>query len=699
MATLDLCSVRHLQCTYEADQELALFVQQHNLVSTSGAKYFAYALDSDYLVMKDCPYIEFDGIEVDAAGNICADVWSRAELCRVLEISEMQFIDIVLFLGNDYTEPLVACSDLYIAKQHAFHGNLDLIVQDWLRRVSNQQTEMLRAVDLFRPSLAHDNLIYQENEKRQIAELQFTMDYSRAFYNLEPLDHFYEQASLTLPPAVPYSSASCVFDFYYYSDVSEGKFFADLGRYVKVAEKIGTQGVDCGVAVHALTYLKRMSASSISATGANPVVTDHHRSALQLMLKQLEHRPSGEIFSSQRGVGESRPLWEDLLAAYVYQKTCALMLKSFPDDAFVGEHNTPVKLFDAELFYSILAEVKRSVNVHVDRVASLATSEPSSIAVSLGEASSGPPPASRNVERSPERNTRESQKTGAVEPPLARPPSHEKLPIDAHREAILRHIHCHRVTIIHGETGCGKSSRLPQFLLEDAEALRHHCHIFVAQPRRIGVVGMLKRLRPMLGDKVGMRMGHGVRDETAETKLHYVTTGYLVQLVAHHPEALKRCTHIVIDEVHERSVDGDLICLLVRDLLLDFPHLRVVLMSATMNTDLYQEYFSQCDDGSFGTIDCLSVGAKRFPVQIKYIEDLLTGGQRSHGSAIDVQRLARRVFDEGPLSPPWVEAQHGLVVALLRTVCKTGSTVLVFISGMDDITNIATLLEPYPQFL
>ena len=118
----------------------------------------------------------------------------------------------------------------------------------------------------------------------------------------------------------------------------------------------------------------------------------------------------------------------------------------------------------------------------------------------------------------------------------------------------------------------------------------------------------------------------------------------------------------------------------------------MILMSATINTDLYRHYFSQYDDGTFGIMDCLSVGVKRFPVKTHYLEGLTTTNN-------EVGRFARIVSEEKPLSPAWVDAQYSLVSALLRTVCKTGSTVLVFISGMDDITNIATILEHYPQFL
>ena len=85
----------------------------------------------------------------------------------------------------------------------------------------------------------------------------------------------------------------------------------------------------------------------------------------------------------------------------------------------------------------------------------------------------------------------------------------EALPIDAFREEILNRIAKDRVTIIHGETGCGKSSRLPLFLLENSEASGCECRMMISQPRRIAASSLMKRLRsmPNVGDKVGLRMG------------------------------------------------------------------------------------------------------------------------------------------------------------------------------------------------
>jgi len=121
----------------------------------------------------------------------------------------------------------------------------------------------------------------------------------------------------------------------------------------------------------------------------------------------------------------------------------------------------------------------------------------------------------------------------------------------------------------------------------------------------------------------------------------------------------------------------------------------VVLMSATINTDLYRDYFAECDDGTFGPMDCLSVGVKRYPVEINFLENLLVS--RSNG----VSHCAQKLLKSDVMTPNWVTAQYSLVVALLldRSVCKPGTGVLVFISGMDDITAIATLLEPHRHLL
>jgi hypothetical protein len=166
------------------------------------------------------------------------------------------------------------------------------------------------------------------------------------------------------------------------------------------------------------------------------------------------------------------------------------------------------------------------------------------------------------------------------------------LPIDAHRDRICEHVREHQITIIHGETGCGKSSRIPQFLFEDASSDGSDVKMFVSQPRRIAATSLKTRVSselgkslrdPELGNQlVGLRMGHGVKQDHANTQIWFCTAGYLVLIASHHPEIFKEHTHLIIDEIHERSVDTDLLCYIVRDILKACPHLKLILMSATM---------------------------------------------------------------------------------------------------------------------
>ena len=128
------------------------------------------------------------------------------------------------------------------------------------------------------------------------------------------------------------------------------------------------------------------------------------------------------------------------------------------------------------------------------------------------------------------------------------------LPIDSHRERIMKEINENRVTIIQAETGAGKSSRLPVFLLEEEGS-----SVVICQPRRIAAQSLVDRLQsihPKLRNQVALRMGHGVRKyENKETRAWFMTTGYVVRLLASTCSSFfskKKITHFIIDEVHER---------------------------------------------------------------------------------------------------------------------------------------------------
>ena len=84
----------------------------------------------------------------------------------------------------------------------------------------------------------------------------------------------------------------------------------------------------------------------------------------------------------------------------------------------------------------------------------------------------------------------------------------------------------------------------------------------------------MNRLRTTLGMQVGLRMGYGIVDESEETKIWFMTTGYLVAFSSN-PANFSGVTHLIIDEVHERNLDGDLACFLTRELSKRNPQLLI----------------------------------------------------------------------------------------------------------------------------
>merc|ERR1719262_1198762 len=196
----------------------------------------------------------------------------------------------------------------------------------------------------------------------------------------------------------------------------------------------------------------------------------------------------------------------------------------------------------------------------------------------------------------------------------------DELPIDEHREKIITHINGHRVTCIQGETGCGKSTRVPMFIYEDwIEQLKTDpskpLKVIVTQPRRIACITLAKRVQNLMRaaghpNAVGYQIS-GDGSVTSKTKIVFVTTGYLLQVVVNMPERLREFSHIVLDEVHERDVDSDLLNLVVK-LQMRFMRFHLCIMSATLQGDLFARYFT--DHIKHKKIVPIFVGVKRFPV-------------------------------------------------------------------------------------
>ncbi|XP_026315205.1 probable ATP-dependent RNA helicase spindle-E [Hyposmocoma kahamanoa] len=169
-----------------------------------------------------------------------------------------------------------------------------------------------------------------------------------------------------------------------------------------------------------------------------------------------------------------------------------------------------------------------------------------------------------------------------------------KLAIEEYKQEILDGIGGFSVVIIEGPTGCGKTTQVPQWILDDSYQKRKPCKIIVTQPRRIAAISIAKRVAQERGWDVGGLVGYQVGLEnrtTTDTRIHYVTTGLLLQkLVA--AKTMNEYTHVILDEVHERGQEMDFLLLLVKRLLYTVsPKVKVILMSATFKWRTFADYF------------------------------------------------------------------------------------------------------------
>lgn len=181
---------------------------------------------------------------------------------------------------------------------------------------------------------------------------------------------------------------------------------------------------------------------------------------------------------------------------------------------------------------------------------------------------------------------------------------------------------------------------MPQYILDDHCVRGLDCNIIVTQPRRIAAVSVARRVCEernwQLGTVCGYQIGLDRSAVGPNTRVCYVTTGVLLQKLIG-PQADRNFnsvyTHIVLDEVHERDLDTDFVLLLVKMRSFGKLHAKIVLMSATIDTKLFSEYFAvrlakavELDDGAQNLLaypaPVIAIEKCMFKVQEFYWEDL-----------------------------------------------------------------------------
>ncbi|CAM6089460.1 unnamed protein product [Calypogeia fissa] len=200
------------------------------------------------------------------------------------------------------------------------------------------------------------------------------------------------------------------------------------------------------------------------------------------------------------------------------------------------------------------------------------------------------------------------------------------LPMAAVKDDFLKKVRESEVVVVSGETGCGKTTQVPQYLLDEMIGAGRgaFCNIICTQPRRIAAISVAERVavercEPSPGTS-GSLVGYQVRLDTAwnaGTKLLFCTTGILLRRLGGDRD-LDGVSHIVVDEVHERTVLGDFLLVILKDLLdrrreSGFP-LKIILMSATLDSELFSQYFGGCP--------VIKAKGRTFPVTTHYLEDI-----------------------------------------------------------------------------
>ncbi|GBG23781.1 ATP-dependent RNA helicase dhx8, partial [Hondaea fermentalgiana] len=193
----------------------------------------------------------------------------------------------------------------------------------------------------------------------------------------------------------------------------------------------------------------------------------------------------------------------------------------------------------------------------------------------------------------------------------------KELPVFQFLDDVETKLRENRVIVVEGETGSGKTTQIPQFCVNAgfvsvSEKTGQRRVVACTQPRRVAAMSVARRVAEEMDVTLGQEVGYTIRfeDVTCEqTQLKYMTDGMLLREAMLDP-TLDRYSVIILDEAHERTLSTDILMGLLKELMVKCEHLRVVVMSATLDAEKFQTYFDNAP--------LLRIPGRTFPVELFY---------------------------------------------------------------------------------
>jgi ATP-dependent helicase HrpA len=242
----------------------------------------------------------------------------------------------------------------------------------------------------------------------------------------------------------------------------------------------------------------------------------------------------------------------------------------------------------------------------------------------------------------------------------------DELPVSQRKDEIRDAIRDHQVVIVAGETGSGKTTQIPKICLELGRGITGQ--IGHTQPRRLAARTVAERVAEELGTELGDVVGYKVRftDKAGDrTLVKLMTDGILLAEIAGDRDLLRYDT-LIIDEAHERSLNIDFILGYLRQLLPRRPDLKVIITSATIDSERFAKAFAPSGRESAPVVE---VSGRTYPVEVRY------------RASADDQDQAQSVSD-----------------AISELSAEGPGDILVFLSGEREIRDTTDALKDAPGF-